>query len=271
MTQARIIRADERVTYPERDGKPMGETDTHRIEMQSFVIDVLEDLFAAELRVYVSGNNFIYYIEGDPTKSVSPDAYVVFGVPKRARRVFKIWEEGSTPRVVFEITSAQTRSEDRGAKMEIYAELGVRELYLFDPFEEWVKQGLRAFRLEDGFYVPIIPSEGRVRSEALGVDLGVVDGHLRFFDPRTRAVLPTRLEAIEAAELKADEARRRAIAADERAEVERQRAEAERQRAEAERVRAKAADERADQERSRAEEALALVAKLEERLARSSK
>ncbi|MBI2373899.1 MAG: Uma2 family endonuclease [Deltaproteobacteria bacterium] len=239
MTQAQPAESGV-VDYPESDGKPMGETDVHRIEMQSYLIEVLEDFFAKDVRVYVSGNNFIYYVEGDPTESVSPDVYVVFGVPKRTRRVFKVWEEGSTPRVVFEVTSTKTRHEDRGSKLSIYAELGVREVYLFDPFEEWVKQGLRAFRLEGDGYLPVIPSDGRVSSKALELDLGVVEGHLRFFEPATRMMLPTRLEAKEAA--------------DQRAEAEKQRAEAEKQRAEA--------------EKQRAEAALQRVAELEAELAR---
>lgn len=44
--------------------------------------------------VYVSGNLFVYYEEGNPKKCVAPDVFVVFGVPKRRRRVYLVWEEG---------------------------------------------------------------------------------------------------------------------------------------------------------------------------------
>ncbi len=44
--------------------------------------------------VYVGGNLPIYYEEGDPAKSVAPDVFVVFGIAKRQRRIYKLWEAG---------------------------------------------------------------------------------------------------------------------------------------------------------------------------------
>ena len=62
------------VDYPVRDGRPMGETDRHRDELQDFAVNVLIDHFAARAHeVYGSGNNFVYYAEGDPRAVVSPD------------------------------------------------------------------------------------------------------------------------------------------------------------------------------------------------------
>jgi hypothetical protein len=39
--------------------------------------------------VYVSGNLMVYYVEGHPEISVSPDVFVVKGVPSGQRRVYK--------------------------------------------------------------------------------------------------------------------------------------------------------------------------------------
>lgn len=220
------------VHYPESDGKPMGETDYHRIEMQCYVIEVLEDRFADQPDVYVAGNNFLYFVEGKPRRCVSPDAYVVKGVARHPRRTYKVWEEGGrTPCVVFEITSDSTQLEDRGDKLAIYRDdLHVPEYFLFDPLGEWMTGQLRGYRLADEVYMPMAPVDGRLSSSELGLDVLVHDGHLRFRDPATGALLPIRRE---------------------RADAERQRADAERQRADAERQRADALA--VDVERLRAE------------------
>ena len=46
---------------------------------------------------------------------------------------YKLWEEPKAPDFVLEITSRSTRAEDQGRKREVYASLGVREYWLFDP------------------------------------------------------------------------------------------------------------------------------------------
>jgi hypothetical protein len=104
------------VVYPSSDGKPMAETDQHR-NLTVYVIEALKARYADRPDVYVSGDNFIFYQEGDPRKRVSPDAYVVFGVPMRERDSYKAWEEGGRlPDVVFEFTSRKTRHEDTHKK-----------------------------------------------------------------------------------------------------------------------------------------------------------
>jgi len=75
--------------------------------------------------VYVSGNLFIYYEEGNPEAVVAPDGSL--WVNNHDRRSYKTWlEEDKTPDFVLEITSKTTRSKDQGAKKGIYALLGVR-------------------------------------------------------------------------------------------------------------------------------------------------
>jgi len=117
------------IRYPETDGKPMGETDIHIAQ----IIDLLFALtryFREDPRVYVAADLLLYYVEGDPKEFVVPDVFVVRGVPKGQRRIYKLWEEGRAPEVVFEITSASTRREDLGTKRVLYADLGVKSAYL---------------------------------------------------------------------------------------------------------------------------------------------
>jgi Uma2 family endonuclease len=179
------------IRYPETDGKPMGETDIHIAQ----IIDLLFALtryFREDPRVYVAADLLLYYVEGDPKEFVVPDVFVVRGVPKGERRIYKLWEEGRAPDVVFEITSASTRREDLGTKRVLYADLGVKEYFVFDPTGEDLRPPLRAFRLSGSEYQPL---KEPVFSEVLGLELQIVDEHLRLFDPRTGKRLLTPAEA----------------------------------------------------------------------------
>ena len=179
------------IRYPETDGKPMGETDIHIAQ----IIDLLFALtryFREDPRVYVAADLLLYYVEGDPKEFVVPDVFVVRGVPKGQRRIYRLWEEGRAPDVVFEITSASTRREDLGTKRVLYADLGVKEYFVFDPTGEDLRPPLRAFRLSGSEYQPL---KEPVFSEVLGLELQIVDKHLRLFDPRTGKRLLTPAEA----------------------------------------------------------------------------
>src|SRR4051812_1502969 len=103
--------------YPTSDGKPMAETDWHRVLMVR-VIQLLQEFFTPRPDVYVSGNLLVFYEEGNKRKHVAPDCFVVFGVEKEMRDNYLVWEEGKAPDVVFEFTSASTRTEDTRKKFE---------------------------------------------------------------------------------------------------------------------------------------------------------
>src|SRR5688572_9261504 len=120
-----ITTAAKPIHYPESDGKPMGETDVH-IDALIYLREALRDLFRDDPQVYVAGNMLLYYEDGNPSACVAPDVFVVQGVAKHERRIYKLWEEGQSPAVVFEITSRGSRLEDLGTKRALYAMLGVR-------------------------------------------------------------------------------------------------------------------------------------------------
>jgi Uma2 family endonuclease len=198
------------IDYPETDGKPMAETDIHA-ELMIQLRESLKSFFASRPDVYVSGNLLLYYEEGNPRKSISPDVFVVFGVGNHKRRVYKLWQEGHAPDVVFEISSRGTWGEDLHKKFQLYARLGVGEYYVFDPEYDYLYQPLLAFRLEEGLYEAVEVVDGRVHSDALGLDLVDTGETLRLFDPRTGRFLPTR-EEIESAREEAEAARAQAEA-----------------------------------------------------------
>jgi Uma2 family endonuclease len=157
--------------YPTSDGKPMAETDTHR-RLMFDLIHRLQQYYATQPTVYVTGNLMVYYSEGHPQRHLSPDCFVAFGVPNHERDLYKTWLEGVVPSVVFEITSKSTKREDIVTKRAIYEkEWKVDEYFLFDPFEDYLDPSLQGFRRVRNELRPIKPVKDRLLSRTLGITL----------------------------------------------------------------------------------------------------
>lgn len=228
-----LVRRDKPVRYPESDGKPMAETPEHRNLLMD-LIRIFQEYYAGRDDVYVSGNMMMYHIEGNPRRSFSSDVFVTIGAPRLPeRRVYKVWEEGP-PTVVFELTSASSRTADRVRKRDLYAGIGVREYFIYDPLREYLRPPLQGFRLVNGAYEPLPPSNGGAEalvSEQLGVRLEPSGETLRVVDLRTgERILPPHQRAVaadERARLAAEWARiarERVGMAEERAHLAEQRA-----------------------------------------------
>jgi Uma2 family endonuclease len=193
-----VTNQDQEIAYPTRDGRPMGETDLHRNQMAD-LIATLEDHFSGDSNTYVSGNLLVFYERGDRRKHVSPDVFVVRGVPKKPLRDhYLIWRGGKAPEFVIELTSKSTRGEDQRKKPILYRDVfRVAEYFLFDPTEDYLEPPLQGFRLVEGQYIPIEPVSSRLPSTVLGLHLERSEGDLRLFDPTTRMWLPTLRERAE--------------------------------------------------------------------------
>jgi Uma2 family endonuclease len=207
------IPATRNIEYPTRDGRPMAETDKHR-EIAFYIIQALKTYFMDRSDVYVSGNNFVFWEEGNPKARISPDAYVVFGSSPDLRDSFMTWkEDGTLPAVVFEFTSRKTQREDTDIKLPLYENvLKTPEYFLFDPTGDYLRPRLQGYRLQDEQYVRLELIDDRLHSQQLGMDLVQEGQNLRLYNPATGLFLPTVSEITE-----------RAHAAD--AEIERLRAE----------------------------------------------
>lgn len=212
------------VDYPTSDGRPMAETDYHR-EVLTDSIGTLDYRYRDDSNVYVSGNMLMYYVPGNKRKHVAPDIFVVFGVPKKKRDYYLVWEEAKSPDVIIEATSKTTVREDINKKELYRVVLKVKEYFLFDPTADYLDPRLQGFRLSGELYKPIKMVDGRLPSKLLGLHLEADGAALRFFDPATLSYLPT---------------------PEQRAEMELQRAEQEMQRAEEEKQRADREKRRAD-------------------------
>ena len=234
------------VDYPSSDGKPLAENDA-QLHAILYAVGALRVYYSAHADVYVSGDLLIYYEEGNPHVSVAPDTFVVFGVEDRVRMNYKVWEEGKGPDFVLEVASPSTWREDVGRKRSVYARLGVREYFLFDPTGEHLTPQLQGFRLVDGAYerLPAVESIDRtltLPSEVLGLELrSKVGEEMRFHVPATGEDLLSHGEAHAAR-------RQEAVARREESEARR------------------AAELRADQEAAARRAAEARIAELEARL-----
>ena len=268
VTKVATTAAAPEVVYPETDGMPLPDGESQAPQYIRVV---------GTIRVHVrnipgaraNGNTMLYYTEGNTRVFVSPDCYAVLNLSAEAEEsidrnnVYLLWEVGKAPDFVMEIGSKSTARVDMGRKRDLYAELGVREYWRYDPTGgEFYGEPLVGERLVDGEYERVEmngESDGRVwgLSEVLnlefwwdGVELGFrdpVDGRwlLSYEEERD-----ARLEAedrVESAEIRAEFAETRANRAETRAER---------------------AETRADTEQAARESAEARMAELEAELSR---
>lgn len=248
-----ISTISESIEYPESDGKPMGETDLHRDWMVR-ILEILRQRYRNQ-NVYIASDLLVYYEEGNPSKFIVPDDFIVLDCNPGRRRTFKTWVEKRVPDVVFEVTSSSSRRKDTVKKPLIYKLMGVKEYFVYDPTCDYLNPALQGFRTTDGSLTQIVPVNGVLRCETLQLGLRLVDGDLEFFDIRTGALAVDEAEA----EREAKEAERAAKEVERAAkEVEREAKEVERaakeQECEAkEQERAAKEQERAAKEQERAE------------------
>ena len=187
LPMSRRVRLPAALEYPSGDGKPLAENDA-QLAAILYAIGALRAYYRERDDVYVSGDLLVYYEEGNPPASVAPDVFVVFGVEDRMRMNYKVWEEGKGPDFVLEVASKSTWRQDLGPKREVYARLGVKEYWLYDPVGEYLSPVLQGLRLSGGAYVhqcPAVSPGGALtlESEMLGLELRAQEGELRFRDP----------------------------------------------------------------------------------------
>ncbi|MEJ7729018.1 MAG: Uma2 family endonuclease [Polyangiaceae bacterium] len=203
--------------YPVED--EMGESVLHKVIVHLLWTQVQRLLAGGDPPCFVGSNQFIYWVQYSPTRSVAPDLYVLPGVPSDAApKSWKVWETGVVPSFALEVVSDDVRKDYEESPVR-YAELGLRELVVFDPdsaaspdrvrwqvFRRLPRGGLSLVERTDG--------DG-VRSEVLGCWLRAVGAgsSLRVrvaTGANGEELLPTEGESEHAAEQRALEAERRA-------------------------------------------------------------
>ena len=108
-------RARTGIVYPETDGMPLPDGE-FQAPLYIRIVGTLRTHFRNIPGARVNGDTFIYYVEGDPLRSVSPDCYVVFGLSDDAllslslegNNTYLLWEVGKPPDFILEIGSHST-------------------------------------------------------------------------------------------------------------------------------------------------------------------
>ncbi|RKU28381.1 hypothetical protein C6497_09170 [Candidatus Poribacteria bacterium] len=245
------VPTDDANLYPSEDGKPVAASDYH-LKLLIWTLQALQTHFAQNQEVYISGDIMMYYSEGDPTKSISPDVLVCFGINPKLRLTYKTWEEGKTPDFVMEFSSKTTYDKDIDEKMDVYASLDIQNYFLYDAEGLYLPSPMMGFTLRDGVYEPVAADErGGYHATALNLDFHIRDGEIAIYDPVAGEWVQTLAE---------QEATR--------ADQETARADQEATRAENAEARAEQQSLRAENAEARAETAETEAAQLREELAR---
>ncbi len=155
----------------------------------------------------VGSDQFIYWVQYQPTRAVAPDLYVLPGVdPETKVTAWKVWETGVVPSFALEVVGLDVR-KDYELGPGRYGELGVRELVIYDPeaykseervrFQVWRRRRGELVRLEwtdaDRVRSAVLGCFVRETGEGAGVRLRLGTG------PRGEALFPTAEEAERAA------------------------------------------------------------------------
>ena len=167
-------------------------------------VSMLRAHFSSAPDVFVEGNTIVCYNPDNLNDRVLPDCYVAFGVAPAAiyeQNGYLIWEVGKAPDFVLEIASVSTARRDMTFKRDLYAQIGVREYWRFDPSGgNFYGQPLTGEQLIDGGYAPIALSDNDDGlqcgySPVLGLSLCAGNDRLLFHNPITGEYLRTLLEA----------------------------------------------------------------------------
>ena len=221
---ARDLYAPDPTFYPVDDN--MGESLLHRQ-----IADVLRVLLQRHLtqsgqQALVGASQFIYFVQGDPKACVSPDVYVLPGVPLDTPiDCWKVWETGVVPSFAVEVVSRSV-TKDYDEAIVRYAQLGVPEVVIFDPSPRAGRGSSRRVPFQifrqikgQGLVRVEASTEDRIKSKVLGCWLRRVgseqDLRLRLATGKLgETLVPTDHEIAEAAEARGSAAEARASAAE---------------------------------------------------------
>lgn len=184
-------------------------------------------------KIYVSSNLAVYY---PAERCFAPDVLAVRDAETHDRESWVVSEERRGLDLVIEVHVSGNRSKDELENVERYARLGIEEYFFFDR-KRLLLHGYRLPPEKPGrksrrrAYQPIVPQEGRLASEVLGLDLMLDGGKLRFLYgmaavPEADELIAKLGAALGEALTAKEDAERRAQAEAERAKAEAERASA---------------------------------------------
>ena len=248
------------------DEEDMGES-AEQGEIIRMMLSVLQE-WARErdwTRLYIGGDQFFAWVPSHPLVRVSPDIYLIdlSDDPPPLPDSWQTWLPGHRPpRFAVEVVSRDRKKDYEDAPLK-YAQLGTRELVVFDPgvvpgIAPSQRMPLQLYRRNAvGAFLRVYAGPGPVYSVELDAHLVVRreggSARLRLArDEAGQSLVPTQTERANAEAKRANAEANRANAEANRADAEANRANAEAKRADAEAKRAAVEATRADTEAKRA-------------------
>lgn len=171
--------------------------------VQEITLDRIKRLlwqrYGGRADVFIAGMVYVAYDKSNGNKRVQPDCFISFDVDAEAIRWrlpnYWLWEAGKAPDFVMEVGSPNTAQNDLGPKRDLYAEMGVKEYWLFDPADgDIYGQPMQGLRLVDGEYQPIDTQIGEdesltSHSALLHLDFYYHEGEFDVLDPDTGSTI----------------------------------------------------------------------------------
>ena len=176
--------------YPEI-WEPLPDTEMQERPQQD-IKEAIRGRYGGRPDVFISGNTGVYYEEGNPDAVFRPDCYVVFGEGADLLwnpYAYRVWEFGKPPDLALEIGSKSTWQNDLGYKRALYARVGIREYWRYDPTGgDFYGEPLVGEYLEGGDYRRFEMQSGPggavwAHSPALALDFWWKEERLQLYDP----------------------------------------------------------------------------------------
>ena len=165
----------------------MGETSMHA-DLVRYLMEVLMWQFHDQVCAIYDNLNF-YQTDNYKEYPLAPDIAVIKGVERWPVTSWRVGKTGPAPQVVFKVASVETWKKDLEDKPTLYAQMGVKEYFAYDPNERPLKRKtarrLWGWQLDKNtsemHEMPVYP-DGRLWSQHLESFL-VPDGdYLRLYD-----------------------------------------------------------------------------------------
>ena len=137
--------------YPYADGAPLAQN-SRQCDQIIYAFLALRALLRRRFPgAFAASDMLVYPQKGDLAASVAPDVFVAFGAGDPCAQLLQaVGGRAGCRRSVLEVLSGTTSDNDLGPKRDAYARMGVRELWLFDPFAKRIAGHIAGFRLVDG-------------------------------------------------------------------------------------------------------------------------
>lgn len=165
----------------------MGDTTLH-VTLIQYLLLVLQWLMRDEICAIHHNLNF-YQTNRRKEYPVAPDIVVIKGVPHRYLTSWSVGKTGPAPNAIIEVASKRTWRKDVFKKPAIYANMGVREYFTYDPNRPPAWKGINSrllgWRLDEStsHYQAIKPdARDRLWSEELASWLVPDTDYLRLYD-----------------------------------------------------------------------------------------